>query len=153
MTPLSRNLSLHPLITQFPESAVTAVTAVTPTVRPVIEPTTALIDQRPVLGTNSASAGALQLVINDCDCAGVPTRQPEGRSVETYWVNVFGVIHVEADSEHQALDLADTYAEGLQEPDRPGWPRLIGLTSVGEQADVWDDQPNDSATEVPAPGD
>jgi hypothetical protein len=40
--------------------------------------------------------------------------------MKTYWVNVFGVIHVEADSEEEALDLAHLHGCNLIEPDAQG---------------------------------
>lgn len=55
----------------------------------------------------------------------------------TFWVNTYGVIHVEADSEEQALDLAHEYACELTEPDKPGRPRLTLLSVDGDDAGVW----------------
>jgi hypothetical protein len=58
--------------------------------------------------------------------------------METYWVNTYGVIHVEANSEDEALALAHRYVGAIMEPDRPGQPRLVMLCAEGEQAGVWE---------------
>jgi hypothetical protein len=73
-----------------------------------------------------------------------PTSDGSGarkESMKTYWVNTFGVIHVEADSEEQALDAAHGYACELMETDVPGRPRLTLLSVDGEDAGIWNADP------------
>ena len=63
----------------------------------------------------------------------------------TFWVNTFGVIHVEAESRDQALDLAHEYACQLTEADVPGRPRLTLLSVDGDDAGIWRVGPGESA--------
>jgi hypothetical protein len=65
--------------------------------------------------------------------------------MNTFWVNTFGVIHVEAESKEHALDLAYEYACQLSEPDLPGRPRLTLLSVEGEDAGIWDAFPDRTA--------
>lgn len=52
----------------------------------------------------------------------------------TWWVNAYGVIHVEAGNEEQAKDQAHKFALNMIQPDIPGQPRLTLLSCEGKDA-------------------